>query len=79
MHIWDSWELEDGTTGRGHSAQWKPWPTPNGGFLDQIAQVVASIRSTSAPRRHGDRVDPRGADGGGAAAVRRPVPVQRRA
>lgn len=50
--IWDEWADADGELGPIYGAQWRSWPTPNGGHIDQIARVVADIRRNPDSRRH---------------------------
>lgn len=50
--IWDEWADDDGDLGPVYGAQWRSWPTPDGGTVDQIAQVVDSIRHNPNSRRH---------------------------
>jgi thymidylate synthase len=50
--IWDEWADADGDLGPIYGHQWRSWPTPDGGRVDQIAQVVDSIRSNPDSRRH---------------------------
>lgn len=50
--IWDEWADEDGDLGPIYGYQWRSWPTPDGGHVDQIARVVDSIRETPDSRRH---------------------------
>ena len=52
VSIWDEWADENGDLGPVYGAQWRSWPTPDGGAIDQIAQVVAGIRSNPDSRRH---------------------------
>ncbi len=50
--IWDEWADADGDLGPVYGHQWRSWPTPDGGSVDQIAAVVASIRTNPDSRRH---------------------------
>ncbi len=50
--IWDEWADEDGDLGPVYGHQWRSWPTPDGGHVDQIARVIESIRTTPDSRRH---------------------------
>ncbi|MFB0834084.1 thymidylate synthase [Arthrobacter halodurans] len=50
--IWDEWADADGELGPVYGVQWRSWPTPDGGHIDQIAKVVESIRSNPDSRRH---------------------------
>ncbi len=50
--IWDEWADENGDLGPVYGAQWRSWPTPDGGHIDQLAQVVAQLRSNPDSRRH---------------------------
>ncbi|KAB2873083.1 MAG: thymidylate synthase [Bauldia sp.] len=49
--IWDEWADENGDLGPVYGAQWRSWPTPEGGSIDQIRQVVGQIRSNPDSRR----------------------------
>jgi thymidylate synthase len=49
--IWDEWADTNGDLGPVYGAQWRSWPTPDGGSIDQIRQVVAAIRSNPDSRR----------------------------
>lgn len=51
VYIWDEWADENGDLGGVYGAQWRSWPTPNGGHIDQIAQVLDQIRNTPDSRR----------------------------
>ncbi|WGX99233.1 thymidylate synthase [Nocardioides sp. L-11A] len=50
--IWDEWADENGDLGPVYGAQWRSWPTPDGGHIDQLAQVIAQIRANPDSRRH---------------------------
>ncbi|MDB5585399.1 MAG: thymidylate synthase [Devosia sp.] len=52
VKIWDSWADENGDLGPVYGSQWRSWPRPNGGHIDQIANVVHSIRTKPDSRRH---------------------------
>src|SRR3979411_587738 len=49
--IWDDWADERGDLGPVHGQQWRPWPPPGGGAIDQIANVVGMIRRNPDSRR----------------------------
>ncbi len=51
VRIWDEWADENGDLGPVYGAEWRSWPTPDGGSIDQIAQVVDQIRRTPDSRR----------------------------
>ena len=50
--IWDEWAGPDGDLGRVYGAQWRSWRRPDGSTVDQIAEVVRSIRENPESRRH---------------------------
>ncbi|MGJ9404343.1 thymidylate synthase [Arthrobacter sp. KK5.5] len=50
--IWNEWADDAGELGPVYGVQWRSWPTPDGGHIDQIAQVVESIKSNPDSRRH---------------------------
>src|SRR5688500_17840576 len=50
--IWDEWADADGELGPVYGVQWRSWPTPDGGHVDQIAQVVQALRTDPDSRRH---------------------------
>ncbi len=50
--IWDEWAAEDGELGPIYGKQWRSWATPDGRTIDQIAQVVRSIKQSPESRRH---------------------------
>jgi thymidylate synthase len=49
--IWDDWADESGELGPVYGRQWRSWPTPDGRGIDQIAEVVATIRRNPDSRR----------------------------
>jgi thymidylate synthase len=51
VSIWDEWANEAGELGPIYGRQWRSWPTPDGGAIDQIANVVDAIRHTPDSRR----------------------------
>ncbi len=50
--IWDEWADSEGELGPVYGKQWRSWSTPGGGTIDQIANVVRSIRENPESRRH---------------------------
>ncbi len=51
VSIWDEWADEDGELGPIYGVQWRNWPTPDGGTVDQISQVMQQLRETPESRR----------------------------
>ncbi|TBW38677.1 thymidylate synthase [Siculibacillus lacustris] len=51
VSIWDEWADEAGDLGPVYGHQWRSWPTPDGGTIDQIAWVEAEIRRNPDSRR----------------------------
>ncbi len=51
VHIWDEWAAEDGDLGPIYGFQWRSWPTPDGGHVDQVQQVLDTLRSDPDSRR----------------------------
>ncbi len=51
VSIWDEWADENGELGPVYGHQWRSWPTPDGGTIDQLAQVVEQIRRNPDSRR----------------------------
>ncbi|MEP5765739.1 MAG: thymidylate synthase [Halieaceae bacterium] len=52
VRIWDEWADENGDLGPVYGHQWRSWPTPEGGTIDQISKLVDQIRSNPDSRRH---------------------------
>ena len=52
VSIWDEWADADGELGPIYGYQWRSWPTPGGGHIDQLAGVINSIKATPDSRRH---------------------------
>jgi thymidylate synthase len=50
--IWDEWADDQGDLGPIYGYQWRSWPTPDGGYVDQLARVLDSIRESPDSRRH---------------------------
>jgi thymidylate synthase len=50
--IWDEWARPDGELGPIYGYQWRSWPTPDGGHVDQISGVIEEIRNNPDSRRH---------------------------
>jgi thymidylate synthase len=51
VSIWDAWADEQGELGPVYGHQWRSWSTPDGGKIDQLADVVQHIRSNPDSRR----------------------------
>jgi thymidylate synthase len=52
VRIWNEWADADGNLGPVYGSQWRSWPRPDGGSIDQLQQVVESIRKNPDSRRH---------------------------
>ena len=50
--IWDEWADASGDLGPIYGYQWRSWPTPGGGHVDQLAGVIEQIRRDPDSRRH---------------------------
>lgn len=50
--IWDEWANSQGDLGPVYGVQWRSWPTPGGGHIDQIANVIEQLRQNPDSRRH---------------------------
>jgi thymidylate synthase len=51
VRIWDEWADEQGNLGPVYGHQWRSWPKPDGGRIDQISQVVNQIKNNPDSRR----------------------------
>ena len=51
VRIWDEWAASDGDLGPVYGVQWRSWPTPDGGHIDQIAEVIKTLKSNPDSRR----------------------------
>jgi len=50
--IWDEWAEPNGELGPTYGYQWRAWPTRDGGEIDQITEVIRSIKNNPTSRRH---------------------------
>lgn len=51
VRIWNEWADEDGELGPVYGAQWRAWQAPDGRAIDQISQVIETIRTNPNSRR----------------------------
>ncbi|MEV6070376.1 thymidylate synthase [Nocardia sp. NPDC052001] len=51
VSIWDEWADADGDLGPVYGVQWRSWPTPDGTHIDQISQVLQTLRTDPDSRR----------------------------
>lgn len=52
VSIWDEWAAENGDLGPVYGYQWRSWPDYQGGHIDQLAEVIHSIKTNPDSRRH---------------------------
>lgn len=52
VSIWDEWADENGNLGPVYGAQWRHWKTPDGGEIDQLSNVMRSLKENPDSRRH---------------------------
>jgi thymidylate synthase len=52
VSIWDEWADAAGELGPVYGVQWRSWPTPDGGHVDQIARLIENLRRDPDSRRH---------------------------
>ena len=52
VKIWDEWADENGDLGNIYGYQWRSWPATNGESVDQISQIIDSIKNNPDSRRH---------------------------
>ena len=51
VSIWNEWAAPDGDLGPIYGYQWRSWPAPNGKYIDQISEVVETIKKNPDSRR----------------------------
>ena len=51
VRIWDEWADANGDLGPVYGKQWRSWPTPDGGSIDQLEQSLELLRNTPDSRR----------------------------
>ena len=51
VSIWDEWADLQGNLGPVYGYQWRSWPTPDGGYIDQISQVIDALKNNPDSRR----------------------------
>jgi len=52
VRIWNEWADKDGNLGPIYGYQWRSWPAANGEHIDQISQIIDSIKNNPNSRRH---------------------------
>jgi thymidylate synthase len=51
VSIWNEWAAPDGELGPIYGYQWRSWPAPNGQYIDQITEVIETIKKNPDSRR----------------------------
>jgi thymidylate synthase len=51
VRIWDEWADANGDLGPVYGVQWRSWPTPGGGHIDQISEVLEQLKTNPDSRR----------------------------
>jgi len=51
VRIWDEWADEEGNLGPVYGSQWRSWPTPDGQYIDQITNIINTIKNNPDSRR----------------------------
>jgi thymidylate synthase len=51
VRIWDEWADEEGNLGPVYGSQWRSWPTPQGTTIDQITNIINTIKNNPDSRR----------------------------
>ena len=51
VRIWDEWADENGDLGHVYGYQWRSWPAPNGKHIDQISEVIKTLKENPDSRR----------------------------
>lgn len=52
IRIWNEWADEDGELGPVYGVQWRSWPTPDGGHIDQISRALETLKTNPDSRRN---------------------------
>jgi thymidylate synthase len=51
VSIWDEWADKDGNLGPVYGYQWRSWPSPDGKHIDQLSEVIETIKNNPDSRR----------------------------
>lgn len=52
VNIWNEWADKDGNLGPVYGSQWRSWPAADGRKIDQLQDVINSIKTSPDSRRH---------------------------